>query len=222
MANYLILDTETANTITKPLVYDIGFIVVNDKNKVLLKRNYLISEIYDNNDLMDNAYYGNKRPIYDEMLNKNLITKKCFNYVYTTITNIIKQYKIKEIFAYNMAFDNRALNNTIQTLSNNFIKKFFDKNIKLSCIWNMACSTILNTNKYRKYCKEYNLLTEKGYYSTNAENCYNYLTNKHIKEDHMALSDTEIELEILIKVKKRCGKKEKKMNGMCWKKIQKG
>ena len=42
-----------------------------------------------------------------------------------------------------------------------------------------------------------NFISEKGNYLTNAESCYAYLTqNEDFEEEHTALADVEIEIEI--------------------------
>ena len=66
------------------------------------------------------------------------------------------------------------------------------------CIYALAGKYIHSTEDYRKWCDDNEFYTDKGYYSTNAENTYRYITGKlDFVEDHTGLKDCEIELEIL-------------------------
>ena len=76
---YLILDCETATmpyannfegsvkqkiSIAKPLIYDLGWQIVDRNGNVYAKRNYLISEIFSVPTVFNTAYYKDKRPLY--------------------------------------------------------------------------------------------------------------------------------------------------------------
>ena len=76
---YLILDCETATLpyaakftspkekqrvcIAKPLIYDIGWTVVDKKGNIYKKKSFLISEIFSVPSVFNTAYYAEKRPI---------------------------------------------------------------------------------------------------------------------------------------------------------------
>ena len=66
-------------------------------------------------------------------------------------------------------------------------------------IWGVACKYLLNSNKYKKMCLEKGKISHSGlYFSTNAEVAMQYLSKRFdFIEDHTALSDAEIETEIL-------------------------
>jgi hypothetical protein len=72
-------------------------------------------------------------------------------------------------------------------------------------LWAVACDRLINIDKYRSYCLENSLLTNsKVYFKTSAETAYQYLMNQYdFVENHTALSDAEIENEILMKALKR-------------------
>ena len=85
---YLVLDCETATlpyasqfnahdktkiAIAKPLIYDLGWKVIDRKGKVYSRKNYLISEIFSVPHIFNTAYYASKRPIYLEKLRNNEI-----------------------------------------------------------------------------------------------------------------------------------------------------
>lgn len=79
-------------------------------------------------------------------------------------------------------------------------------------IWGVACNTLLNCNKYKNRCLLEKKISPSGlYFSTNAETAMQYLSdNFNFIEDHTALSDAEIETEILF----RCLKRNKIMVGI--------
>ena len=72
-------------------------------------------------------------------------------------------------------------------------------------IWGVACKYLLNSNNYKKMCLESGKMSNTGlYFSTNAEIAMQYLSEKYdFIEDHTALSDAEIETEILFYCLKR-------------------
>lgn len=72
-------------------------------------------------------------------------------------------------------------------------------------LWNLACTRLINIDKYRNFCLKNSLLTASAqYFKSSAETSFQYLMNKHeFIEDHTALSDALIEAEILTKALKK-------------------
>lgn len=115
---YLILDCETATlpyavnysesekkkiAIAKPLIYDIGWTVIDRRGKVYRKENFLISEIFSVPSIFNTAYYAEKRPIYLEKLEKGEITLTDWK----TATKILERdlLEVCAVGAYNSMFD---------------------------------------------------------------------------------------------------------------------
>ena len=86
---YVVLDCETATlpeainyegeerkniAIAKPLIYDLGWKVIDAQGRTYARKNYLISEIFSVPAIFDTAYYASKRCIYLEKLEKGEIT----------------------------------------------------------------------------------------------------------------------------------------------------
>ena len=86
---YMVLDCETATlpyaanfdgsarqniAIAKPLIYDLGWQVIDRQGRVYSRKHFLISEIFSVPAVFNTAYYASKRPKYIEMLNKREIT----------------------------------------------------------------------------------------------------------------------------------------------------
>ena len=86
---YIVLDCETATlpeainyegeerkniAIAKPLIYDLGWQVIDAQGRIYARKNYLISEVFSVPAIFDTAYYASKRGIYLEKLAKGEIT----------------------------------------------------------------------------------------------------------------------------------------------------
>jgi hypothetical protein len=252
---YLILDTETATlpfvkeyardnaklrknlAIAKPLVYDIGWTIVDTQGNSYKKVNYLVQETFFVPNVFNTAYYCDKRPIYMEMLKDGAISAKNWNDIIPEL--IEDSMKCKAVCAYNAAFDfKKAIPFTeryIEALYGDF--NTYERKQRYSCkkcceegrvktknpdylipeweirgesfpiidLWDIACKRLINIDKYRKFCLDREYWTESvQYFKTSAETCYQYLLNHYdFSEDHTALSDAEIEAEILVKALKR-------------------
>lgn len=85
---YIVLDCETATlpeainydgeerkniAIAKPLIYDLGWKVIDTQGRTYARKNYLISEIFSVPAIFDTAYYASKRCVYLEKLAKGEI-----------------------------------------------------------------------------------------------------------------------------------------------------
>ena len=207
----LILDTEATGTLKNPLVYDLGFIVADKKGNIIFEDNYLINQIFFDNDLMQQAYFYDKVSSYYKALSSGKIKVTNVEGAKKIIDKTLKYFNISTIMAYNVAFDKRALNNTMLYLCN---KPFFDEHIDFNCIWNLACQVICKQKTFKKE----NIRNEKGNLITNAERVYQYVTGqKDFKEEHTSLSDAKIENEILVNIYKQHKSVKNGINSCCWK-----
>lgn len=117
---FLVLDTETATlpfanelaksakqkqtiAIAKPLVYDIGWQILDRAGNIYSRHNYLVSEIFSVPSVFNTAYYKEKKPIYLEMLKNGKISLLDWN----SIMEILLQDLEKADFvgAFNSMFD---------------------------------------------------------------------------------------------------------------------
>ena len=55
MEKYLVLDTETANSLDDPIVYDIGFAVIDATGHVYESHSYVIADFFLDKELMASA-----------------------------------------------------------------------------------------------------------------------------------------------------------------------
>ena len=220
---YLVIDTETCNTIEQPLPYDIGYAICDRHGNIQVERSFVVAEMFlDHQDLMKSAYFAEKIPQYwEDIKNGSRQLKSIFN-IRKQIFADMKKYRVKKVGAYNMGFDKRALNNLIRYCSKSFIRWFFPFGIEYFCIWNMACQAILNTRTFVQFAERNGFESEKGNILTNAEVCYNFITKQtDFKESHTGLEDVRIEVEIFAKCLTTHKKLDRKINSSCWRLPQK-
>ena len=192
--NILVFDTETTN-LEKPFCYNIGYVIFNvDTAEIVVKRDFVVEQVWHNAMLFTTAYYADKREIYVNRMRSRQCRMDKFGYITQTMYRDIKEYEIQHAFAYNSSFDEKvfAYNcdwfkcyNPLDTLQVHDIRGQVHKKIAF-------------TESYQAFCDEHNLLTETGNYSTTAEAVYRYITaDETFNEEHTALADSLIELEIL-------------------------
>lgn len=219
---YLVLDTETCNTIEQPLPYDIGWTVCDKHGNIYARRSYVVKEVFfDMADVMQSAYYVEKIPRYVEEIRDGQRVVAGMWEIRRKMREDIKAFKIREVGAYNMAFDKRALNNLIRYVSKSWARWWFPYGVEFFCIWNMACSVILNRKSYIDFAERNGFISEAHNLSTSAENAYRYIKNRiDFLENHTGLEDVEIEVEIMAECYRQKKKMCKEINPSCWRKVQ--
>jgi hypothetical protein len=215
---YLVLDTETANTLDDPFFYDIGFAVCDRKGNIYEQHSYVNAEVFfGEKDLMQSAYYAEKIPQYYEEIKAG--ARKVAN-LYTIrqeILAIFKRYNIRAVCAYNASFDCRALAKTYRYSTKSKYRYFLPYGVEVFDIWHMACQAICNTDKYRKFCEKNGYFSPSGNYLTNAEIVYRFITkNEGFKEAHTGLKDALIESAIMAECYRKHMKLDRKINKGCW------
>jgi hypothetical protein len=192
--NILVFDTETAN-LEKPFCYNLGYVIFNtDEGKVVLKRDYVIEQVWHNTMLFTTAYYANKRELYVSRMKGRTAIMDKWGYVCQRLYRDIVEFEITDGYAYNSGFDEKVFEfncewfKTINPLDN----------IKVHDIRGYVMDKIAFTERYKEFCEHHQLLTESGNYSTTAETVYRYVSGNHdFVEEHTALADSEIECYIL-------------------------
>lgn len=220
---YLIVDTETANTIEQPLPYDIGWAICDKNGHIYVERSYVVAEIFcDMKDIMQSAYYAEKIPQYWEEIKSGQRVLAPMWTIYKAMRSDIRKYKVKDIGAYNMGFDKRALNNLVRYVSKSWCRWWFPFYVNFFCIWNMACSSILNRATYIDFAKKNGLVSGSDNIQTSAECAYKYLMKDiDFAESHTGLEDVKIEVEIMAHCFRQKKKLDKEINSNCWRKVQK-
>lgn len=228
---FLTLDVETAGNVKtgNNLVYDLGFAIHDKKANVYYKRDFIISEIFDDEKLMKSAYYANKIPKYIEMLRNHEAEKVSLKAALNFLKKIVNEYNIDIVAAYNILFDVGAIMNTAKQYlpkvygNFNYTDPFqflecaiFKRPINFLCIYNYACQVLAVQKSYARTAIKYNgFLDENDWISkannvrTNAECMHRYTDGKFdFYEEHTALDDVLIEIQIL----KHCYKQKKKFD----------
>lgn len=115
---YLVLDCETATlpyaqkfsgkirqdiAIAKPLIYDLGWQIIDRQGRVYERKSYLITEIFSVPAVFNTAYYASKRPQYLEKLNRGEIVLTDWR---TASAELVKAMEVcTAVGAYNSMFD---------------------------------------------------------------------------------------------------------------------
>ena len=129
-----------------------------------------------------------------------------------------EKYGVTHLLAYNLAFDIRALSYTTKKYTHTNIS--FD-NFVLIDVMRVAIELLINTEKYRDFCRKNNEVTEKGNYKSSAETVYRYINSDNdFIEDHTALSDCYCEYNIFMKCLKQKKGISEGIKGNLWKLIQ--
>lgn len=201
---YLVLDTETVADARVP--YDIGWILVDRAGNVLMRYNAWVAEILQNETLRylvkKDSFAKRKAAFY---LDAETAPLETFEDIKQKTTQIIRDFNAT-VVAYNAAFDIKVLDNYSKVLTG---ESFFTEDTEIWDLWNMALNTICDSSNYVRWCIDAGFITEKGNISCSAEAVYSYLSQDgDFVEDHTALSDCEIEAQILQAVFKRKQKLE--------------
>ena len=220
---YLVIDTETCNTVEQPLPYDIGYAICDRMGNIEIERSFVVAETFlDMKDTMKSAYFAEKIPQYWEDIKNGIREIKSIYKIRKQVAEDMKTYGVKKVGAYNMGFDKRALNNVMRYTTKSFCRWFFPFGTEFFCIWHLATQTLLQQKTFFKMAEKNGWFSEKGNLLTNAEVTYNYIKKmSDFKESHTGLEDVRIEIEIMA----HCFRQHKKMNTnintSCWRLVQK-
>lgn len=212
---YLTIDTETANTLEDPIVFDIGGCIHDKKGNVMETFSFIVKEVfYGMPELMEVCYYQSKLPAYhEEILNGSRIVANWWD-IKNHIQNLCKKYEVRAIIAHNMRFDYKSTSTTQRYLTSSKYRYFFPKEVEIWDTLMMARDTIVQQKKYIRFCEENGFCMKNGKPRATAEILYRYISgNIDFEESHTGLEDVLIEKEIFSK----CMAQHKKMRKSPWK-----
>lgn len=183
---YCTLDTETIGGATNPKgVYHLGGIIHDRKGGVFGCFNFIIAEWL--NEALNDDYAKKNMDRYFEMLFEGTATLiPTEQMVVDIVEQILQYYNVGTMCAFNSGFDYE------KTICRDFLigRDFID-------IWLMAVQTLAQRKKYAEWCAENGKVSKTNCCKTNAETMFGYLTdNPNYIEEHTALEDSKIELEI--------------------------
>ena len=192
----MVFDTETVS-VNKPFCYNIGYVIYNtDTDEMLAQKDFVVEQIWHNMPLFSTAYYADKRPIYVNRMRAKKTKMNKFGYICKEMIKDLNTFNVEYTYAYNSSFDEKVFEYNCDYFKCN---NPFDT-VPILDIRGNVHNSFAFTQKYKDFCEEYNLFTEKGNYSTTAENVYRYITGIiDFEEEHTALADSMIELVILIR-----------------------
>jgi hypothetical protein len=213
--NYIVvLDTETANDLDNPLVYDIGWAIVDKYGNVYRTRSFINREIFFlEKDLMDSSYYAEKLPIYYKRIAKG--EAKVANWL--TIKKILwedmAEFETNIVSAHNARFDYKATATTQRWLTKSAYRYFFPKGTEVWDTLKMARDVIGKMPTYRKWCEVNDYICRNGQLKFTAEVLYRFISgNEDFDEEHTGLADVLIEKDILA----YCYRQHKPMRKKLW------
>lgn len=198
---YLTIDTETANGLDDPMMYDLGGCIHDRKGNVEETFSFIIYDVFcADRELFNTAYYAEKRPMYEQQIADgsrkivSIFTAKRY------VADLCKKYNVKAIIAHNARFDYNSTNKTLRYVTKSKSRYFLPYGIPLWDTMKMAQDTICKQKTYRRFCEENGFVTANGRLKSTAEVLYKYITrNLEFAEDHTGLEDVLIEKEIFAK-----------------------
>ena len=212
----IVLDTETANGLEDPLVYDIGWAVVDTHGNVYKTQSFVNKDVFlYERDLMKSAYYANKIPQYCADIRNGSRKMATYYEIRKALWEDIDLYRIKEVAAHNARFDYRSTSVTQRYLTKSKYRYFLPYGIEIWDTMKMAQSVIGKMPTYRKFCEVngYTYGKNNSRLRMTAEILFQYISGDiSFKEEHTGLADVLIEKEIMA----YCYRQKKKMQKKLW------
>lgn len=206
----ILLDTETISKQGQALVYDLAWLVIDNNGNVIEEHNFIIDEVYsDFPALFDSQFvtYGKYLWYSDALAHGMLESVSAFDALNALYLSMC-EYNVSFVTAYNVPFDLRAINETCKQFEVlnplDVYERLTGVPLDVMDLWRFAKSHIV-TKPYKQFCADNGYLTEKYKKpKTSAEIVYRWISNDvDFVEDHTALSDCLIEVEIYIKCKQK-------------------
>lgn len=191
---YIMLDTETANSIDDPLCYDIGFAVIDEDGVVYEEHSYVVAEIFMDKELMSSAYFANKIPQYMEQLENGTRRMARLNTIRKVLADTMRKYDTNIVVAHNARFDYKSTAKTQRYLTGSKYRYFLPYGTEVWDTLKMAREVLKTDKDYENFCYENNYLTKRGCRRYTAEILYRFFTNDiDFVESHTGLEDVMIE-----------------------------
>lgn len=211
---YLTIDTETANSLECPIMYDFGGAIHDKKGRIYETFSFIIYDIFcADKALFNTAYYAEKRPMYEAEIKNG---SRQIVSIYTArkhMHDLCKKYNVKAIIAHNAPFDYRAVNYTLRYITKSKVRFFLPYGIPLWDTLKMAQDTICKQRTYIRWCNKNGYCQKNGKVRATAEILYKYISGDNsFVENHTGLEDVLIEKEIFA----RCIRQHKKMRKGAW------
>ncbi len=192
--NILVFDTETVD-VEHAFCYNVGYTIVNiETREKLIKRDYVIEQVWENKMLFSTAYYAEKKQLYINALRGRKASIKHWGHTMQRMIKDIQEYNVEFAYAFNSPFDVRVFD---------FNSEWFKSSNALDYVETIDIRGLINkllfSDEYKAFCEENGFYTESGNYSGNAETLTKFIRQDiDFVEDHTALSDSLIEADIIL------------------------
>ena len=213
--NYIVmLDTETANDLENPLVYDIGWSIVDKWGNVYRQRSFVNREIFFlEKELMQSSYYAEKLPLYYKRIARGETVVANWQTIKKILWQDMAEFETKIVSAHNARFDYKSTTTTQRWLTKSAYRYFFPKGTEIWDTLKMARDVIGKMPTYRKWCEANGHICRNGQLKMTAEVLYRFISgNEEFDEEHTGLADVLIEKDILA----YCYRQHKKMRKKLW------
>ena len=210
---FIVVDTETTNSLDDPLCYDVGFAVVDILGNVYENYSYVVADIFLDKEMMSYAYFADKIPQYWTDIKAGTRELKTFFNIKKAFADCVKRNNVKIILAHNARFDYRSLNLTQRYLTSSKYRYFFPFGVEIWDTLKMSRAVLKNNDDYSNFCWDNDYLTKRMVRRYTAEIIYRFLSgNNDFEESHTGLEDVLIEKEIFV----FCLSAQPEINGALW------
>lgn len=204
MKKYLVFDTETANTLDDPFMYDIGWAIVDGDGNIYETASFVNADVFLDKEMMASAYFAEKIPTYWEEIKKGERQLTSFNRIRKELAKAVKEYEVEVACAHNARFDYRSTNATQRYLTSSKYRYFLPYGLELWDTLKMAREAFKADEAYDTFCYENGYLTKRGCKRYTAEILYRFISgDNEFIEEHTGLADVLIEKEILVECLRR-------------------
>lgn len=209
---FIVIDTETTNSIDDPICYDVGFAVVDILGNVYETHSFVVADVFLDKNLMASAYFADKIPQYWDDIKAGKRELKTFFNIKRKFLEVIKNYNITIVLAHNARFDYRSLNLTMRYLTNSKYRYFLPK-LEIWDTLKMSRMVLNKDERYGEFCYTNGYLTKGMCKRFTAEIIYRFITgDNEFIESHTGLEDVLIEKEIFT----YCIKEMPDIDGILW------
>lgn len=210
---FIVVDTETTNSLDDPLCYDVGFAVVDILGNVYENYSFVVADIFLDEELMKSAYFADKIPQYWADIKSGKRELKTFRNIKKAFADCVYRNKVQIVLAHNARFDNRSLNLTQRYLTSSKYRYFFPFGVEIWDTLKMSREVLKNDENYSTFCWNNDYLTKRLCKRYTAEIIYRFLTgDTEFEESHTGLEDVLIEKEIFV----FCVTAKPEINGALW------
>lgn len=194
---FIMLDTETTNDIDCPLVYDIGFAVIDAAGNVYASYSFVNADVFCDDELMSYAYFSEKIPQYWEDIKNGTRVLKSFRSIEKIFRRVCADWNVDTFVAHNARFDYLALQNTKRYITTSRSRWFFPYGAKFIDTLKLSRLALGENETYREFCIENEYVTKSNINRYTAEIVYRFISgDNNFIEEHTGLADCMIEKDI--------------------------